>query len=101
VPTATSRWHLYLIRTKDGALYTGITTEVARRFAEHESQGDRCARYLRGRAPLQLVFQRRIGSRSLALQAERRLRRLRKHEKEEIARSRIGARRLLARLALR
>ena len=94
-------WHLYLIRTKDGALYTGITTNVARRIAEHRSQGRRCARYLRGRAPLRLVFQRRIGERSLALRAERRLRRLRKQQKEEIARSRISGRELLAQLALR
>ncbi len=99
--TSTSRWHLYLIRAKDGTLYTGITTDVARRFAEHQSQGDRCARYLRGRTPLRLVFQRRIGSRSLALKAEHRLRRLRKHQKEQIARSRIGERELLVRLSLR
>ena len=29
-------WHLYLVRCHDGSLYTGITTNVARRFAEHQ-----------------------------------------------------------------
>jgi len=96
-----SRWHLYLIRTKDGSLYTGIATNVARRFAEHQAQGNRCARYLRGRTPLQLVFQRPVGRRGLALKAERQLRRLRKEQKEEIARSRISAQDLLLLLALR
>jgi putative endonuclease len=101
VPTPASAWHLYLIRTKDGSLYTGIATNVARRFAEHQAQGNRCARYLRGRAPLRLVFQRPVGRRSLALKAERRLRRLRKKQKEEIARSRVSAQDLLLLLALR
>ena len=28
-------WHLYLLECEDGSLYTGITTDVERRFAEH------------------------------------------------------------------
>ena len=34
-------WHLYLVRCHDGSLYTGITTNVARRFAEHQPAGER------------------------------------------------------------
>jgi putative endonuclease len=99
---ATSRpWHLYLIRAADGTLYTGIATDVRRRFAEHEESGARCARYLRGRAPLQLVFTRRIGSRSLALRAERAVRRLSKRQKEEIIRTKPSARKLTATLRIR
>jgi putative endonuclease len=94
------QWHLYLIRTRDGSFYTGITTDVFRRFAEHQSGGCRCARCLRGRRPLRLVFKRRLGSRSLALRVEWRMRRLPKHKKEEIVRSAPSRRGLIARLGI-
>lgn len=32
-----SLWHLYLLRTASGMLYTGITTDVARRLAQHQA----------------------------------------------------------------
>ena len=32
-----SRWYVYIIRATDQSLYTGITTDVERRFAEHQS----------------------------------------------------------------
>jgi len=93
-------WSLYMIRTGDGRLYTGIATDVARRFAEHEAGGDRCARYLRGRPPLRLVFKRRLGNRRLALRVEWRIKRLRKHEKERIVLSNPSRANLMARLAI-
>ena len=41
-----SDWYLYLVRCSDGRLYTGVTTDVDRRFKAHqEAQG---AKYLRG-----------------------------------------------------
>jgi len=75
-------WFLYLIRCKDGSLYTGITTDVDRRFAEHQS--GKGAKYLRGKTPLTLVFQQKIGSRSAALKAEASIKKLSKVEKEAI-----------------
>ena len=93
-------WHLYLIRTGDGSLYAGIATDVARRFAEHQTGGGRCARYLRGRAPLRLVFKRRLGNRSLALKAERRIKSLPKYKKEQIVQSNPSRGALIARLAI-
>jgi len=95
-----SNWHVYLIRTGDGSVYAGTAADVARRVAEHQSDGGRCARYLRGRAPLRLVFKRRLGSRSLALKAERRIKGLPKHQKEGIVRSNLSKRDLIARLAI-
>jgi len=65
-------------------LYTGITTDVARRFEEH--QGGMGAKYLRGRGPLLLVFQKKLGSRSLALGVESRVKKLTKAKKEELLR---------------
>ncbi len=75
-------WFIYLIRCKGGALYTGITTDVNRRFVEHQS--GKGAKYLRGKAPLTLVFQQQIGSRSAALKAEASIKKLSKADKETI-----------------
>ena len=80
-------WHLYLIRCRDGSLYTGITTDVARRFAEHQGNGDTGAKYLRCRKPLLLVFQKKLGSRSLALGVESKIKKLSKARKEELIRA--------------
>ena len=75
-------WTLYMIRTKNGALYTGITQDVERRFAEHAAGRKKAAKYLRGRGPLKLVFRQKIGSRSQALKAEAAVRKMSKAEKE-------------------
>ena len=80
-------WYLYLIRCRDGSLYTGISTDVASRFAEHQGNGDTGAKYLRGRGPLVLVFQKKLGSRSLALGVESRVKKLPKARKEELVRT--------------
>lgn len=95
-----SRWHIYLIRTRHGDLYTGIATDVARRFADHQSQGARCAKYLRGRAPLRLVFECPVGDRSLAQTLEARVKRLPRVKKELLVRRNPGIRELLAELAI-
>ena len=78
-------WYIYLIRCRDGSLYTGITTDVARRLDAHRKGSG--ASYLRGRAPLKLVFQRKLGDRSLALAVEHRVKRLTKVKKEELVRT--------------
>jgi putative endonuclease len=80
-------WYLYLVRCHDGSLYTGITTNVARRFAEHQENKGAGAKYLRGRGPLMLVFQKKLGSRSLALSAENKVKKLSKARKEELIRT--------------
>jgi len=79
-------WYLYLVRCRYGSLYTGITTDVARRFAEHQGNSDTGAKYLRGRGPLVLVFQKTLGSRSLALGVESKVKKLSKARKEELIR---------------
>ena len=65
-----SSWYLYMIRCRGDFLYTGITIDVTRRFAEHQSQGPKCAKYLRGKGPLKVVYVEEIGSREEALRAE-------------------------------
>ena len=75
-------WYLYIIRCRDGSLYTGVATHVERRFTEHAAQGNRCAKYLRGKAPLKLVFKRKIGTRGRALAFEYKVKQLSKSGKE-------------------
>jgi len=75
-------WSLYLIRSQDNRLYTGITTDVSRRFAEH--QAGKGAKALRGRGTLLLVFSQVIGSHSQALRIEYQVKQLSKIQKERL-----------------
>lgn len=79
-----SPWWLYLVRMANGHLYCGVTTNVERRFREHCSGGPRCARALRGRGPLTLVFAQEIGPKVRALQLEWQLKRWPKARKEAL-----------------
>ena len=77
-----NNWFLYLIRCRNGRLYTGITTDVERRFAEHKSNDKKGSKYLRGKAPLTLVMQKKIGNKSMALKIEEKVKNLSKIKKE-------------------
>lgn len=79
-----ARWHVYMIRCGNGALYTGVTTDVDRRFAEHQSSGPRAAKYLKGRGPLHLVLRVDAGDRGTALRLEHRIKRLPKTQKKTL-----------------
>lgn len=73
--TASPCWHLYVLRTAAGHLYTGITTDVSRRLAEHRA-GARGAKALRGKGPLILEHHEAVGERGEALRLEARVKRL-------------------------
>jgi putative endonuclease len=73
-----------MLRCGDGSLYTGIATDVVRRITEHET-GGKGAKYLRGRGPLELIYERQVGDRSLAARVEYRVKRLPKECKEDSA----------------
>lgn len=66
-------------------MYTGIATDVSRRISEHE-QGKRGAKYLRGRGPFELVYQRAVGDRSVATRIEYCVKQLSRSEKENLQR---------------
>ena len=85
--SAVVTWHFYVIRTVDGRLYAGVATDVRRRYREHAAGGPKAARFLRANPPRELVFKRRIGSRSLALKVEYRFKQLSKRDKEAIVRT--------------
>ena len=76
-------YRLYILRCSDGSLYTGIATDVARRLDEHRNSA-RGAKYLRGRLPVELVFECDAGDRGNALRLERRVKRMSKQAKEAL-----------------
>lgn len=61
-------WQVYIILCSDSSLYSGITTDIERRFRQHaEGRG---AKYFRGRQPLQVVYLENHHSRSSASKRE-------------------------------
>ncbi|EET7826219.1 GIY-YIG nuclease family protein [Escherichia coli] len=78
-------WFLYLIRTADNKLYTGITTDVERRYQQHQS--GKGAKALRGKGEL-----------TLALRAEYRVKQLTKRQKERLVAEGAGFAELLSSL---
>ncbi len=78
-------WWVYLVRRSDNAIYTGIATDVERRFTEHRE--GRGAKALRGRGPLVLLASSAAGDRSRAQRVETRIKRLSKTAKERLAAS--------------
>jgi putative endonuclease len=85
---------LYIVRCADGTLYTGIAADVARRLVEHE-QGIRGARFLRGKGPLEVVFEEAAGNRAVASRLEYRVKRLSRSQKLELIAGRRRLRDLL------
>ena len=79
---SSSQWFLYMIRTCLGTLYTGVTLDVDRRFEEHQSQGKKCAKYLRGKTPLELVHVETLPGKSAAYKLEIKIKKLSKADKE-------------------
>ncbi len=81
---------MYLIRTNQSHLYTGVTQDVQRRFKEHQEGGLKAAKYLRGKKPLKLVFQKKIGDHSEALKTEAAIKKWPKEKKESLIKKEIS-----------
>lgn len=78
--TMKSDWVVYILRTAGGLLYTGITTDVDRRLAEHAGTV-KGARSLRGKGPLVLAMQLSAADRSEASRLEARIKKLSRADK--------------------
>ena len=76
------KWYLYVLRCGDGTLYTGITTDVQARFAQH--QAGKGAKYTRGRGPLVVVYTEECEDHSAALKRELAVKALSREEKEKM-----------------
>jgi putative endonuclease len=80
--------YVYVLSCADGSLYTGYTTEPARRVAEHDAGEG--AKYTRGRTPVELVHVERHDSRGAALSREHEVKSLSRTEKEQLVAGSTG-----------
>jgi putative endonuclease len=80
-PTSEDRnWQVYIVLCSDDSLYTGITTNMQRRFRQHaEGSG---AKYFRGRQPLKVVYLETDHNRASASKREAQVKALTRSEKE-------------------
>ena len=79
-----SNWYVYIIRSANDSLYTGITTDIERRFQEHQGKTSKGAKALKGKGPLQLVWQLPATDRSQASKLEYSIKQLSKADKERL-----------------
>lgn len=74
--------YVYVLECADGSFYTGYTTDVERRVAEHNAGEG--AKYTRGRTPVELVHTEGFESRSAAMKREHEIKTLSRGEKERL-----------------
>jgi putative endonuclease len=73
---------VYVVECSDGTLYTGYTTDVQRRVAEHNAGEG--AKYTRGRTPVELRHVERFESKSAAMRREYEIKQMSKDAKEDL-----------------
>lgn len=85
-------WFVYIIKTDKGNLYTGISTDVDRRFNEHLDAFNRKpkakgAKFFYSQKPLAVIYQQSFSSRSEASKKEAAIKKLSKQEKVRLIQS--------------
>lgn len=78
-----SQWWVYMVSSASGKLYTGISTDVDRRFAEHRD-GKRGARFFRMDAPTAVVYREAVADRSEALRREAQIKKMTRKAKQAL-----------------
>ena len=78
-------WSVYMILCSDDSLYTGISTDVERRYQQHA--GKTGARFFRGRQPKKLVYVEHGHDRSSASKREAAIKRLQRKHKLQLIQS--------------
>jgi len=76
-------WQVYIIRCSDDSLYTGITTDIERRFRQHKEGKE--AKYFRGRNPQEVIYLENGHTRSTAAKREAAIKGLSRAEKAVLA----------------
>ncbi|MDO9181643.1 MAG: GIY-YIG nuclease family protein [Bacteriovorax sp.] len=77
-----SEWFIYIILTKKNRLYTGITTDVERRYNEHASDSAKGAKFFRSDKPQAIVYVENCKNRSEASIKEAAVKKLTRLQKE-------------------
>jgi putative endonuclease len=78
-------WFVYMIRCRDGSLYTGVTTDMARRFAQHKGELSGGAKFFRSRPAVEVVWRTLTDSKAEALRLERRIKAMSREKKLALA----------------
>lgn len=76
---------VYLLRCRDGSLYTGITNDLTRRLAAHRA--GKASAYTQSRRPVRLAYREALPDRGAALRREAAIKRLPRREKLALVRS--------------
>ena len=74
--------YVYVLACADGSLYTGYTTDVERRVAQHNAGEG--AKYTRGRTPVEVVHVEAFDAKSAAMSREYGIKQLSRTEKEQL-----------------
>jgi len=77
-------YYTYMLRCKDNSIYTGITTNIERRFEEHSSKKEKCAKYTRNHTAEKMEIVWESENRVLASKLEFYIKALSKKQKEEL-----------------
>ena len=73
---------VYILRCGDGSLYTGIAKDLDRRLEQHRA--GQASRYTRSHQPVTLIWTRKVRSWSFAMREERRIKAMRRNQKEAL-----------------
>ena len=77
-------YYTYMIRCKGNTLYTGITTDIERRFSEHSNKDEKGAKYTKSHTVVKVEAVWESQNRSEASKLEFALKKLTKQQKEEV-----------------
>jgi len=76
------KYYVYILQCADSTLYTGVTKDLQKRLAQHNS--GRGSRYTRGRLPVRLIYFEETGDIKSAMRRELHIRELPRAEKEKL-----------------
>ena len=82
-------YYVYLIECKDGTLYTGITTDIQRRFKEHRL--GRGGSYTRSKKVKKVLYTEEHKDRSSALKRETEIKGWRREKKLSLIQKKVGS----------
>jgi putative endonuclease len=88
--TPSVAWFVYLVRCSDGTLYCGVTNNLDKRIAAHNS--GKGAKYTRQRRPVVLVWFGKCRSKSATCKAEYAIKRLKRNQKQRLVSDRFAIR---------
>lgn len=82
-------YYVYILRCEDNSLYTGITTDVERRFSEHLGKNGKGAKYTKVHKPVKIEKVFSCCGRAEASKLEYKIKRMTKEQKENLIKTHI------------